>query len=294
MRLHLECIPCLIRQTLDAARHLNVEDATARDLLRRTLELLPQLDWDLPPPAIAREIHRSIRQLTGGPDPYLRAKLSETHLALELLPSIEGIVAASEDPFLSAVVFSIAGNAIDLGAKAPSDVDVKEMFHRALATPVDNAAVRRLESAVQDAERVLFLADNAGEIVFDRPLLEKIGHQKVTVAVRGAPVINDATLDDAERSGITDRFRVISNGSDTPGTWLSDCSSAFLEHFEQADLVIAKGQGNYETLSDQPANLFFLFIAKCAAVAEALGVETDRFVVRETQARWTQSRNPSD
>jgi uncharacterized protein with ATP-grasp and redox domains len=285
MKLHLDCIPCLVRQTLDAAKQLNLEDTTARALLRRTLELLPRLDWDLPPPAIAREIHRSIRELTGDPDPYLREKISETKLALELLPSIEAMVDASEYPFLTAVSFSIAGNAIDLGATESSEVNVNEVFRQALAAPVDNAAVRRLESAVQDAERVLFLADNAGEIVFDRPLLEKIGHQKVTIAVRGAPVINDATLDDAERSGITDRFRVISNGSDTPGTSLSNCSSAFLEHFKRADLVIAKGQGNYETLSDHPVHLVFLFIAKCAAVAEKLGVETGRFVVRGTPAR---------
>jgi uncharacterized protein with ATP-grasp and redox domains len=275
----------LIRQTLDATRHLNVEDATGRELLRRTLELLPQLDWDLPPPAIAREIHRSIRELTDDPDPYLCEKISETKLALELLPSIEGIVAASDYPFLTAVLFSIAGNAIDLGATESSAVNVNEVFRQALTAPVDNAAVRRLETAVRNAKRVLFLADNAGEIVFDRPLLEKIGCQKVTVAVRGAPVINDATLDDAERSGVTKRFHVISNGSDTPGTWLSHCSAEFIGQFEQADLVIAKGQGNYETLIDHPANLVFLFIAKCAAVAEELGVETGRFVVRETQAR---------
>ena len=285
MKLHLDCVPCLLRQTLDAARRLELDDVTARALLRRTLGLLPQLDWDLPPPVIAREIHRAIRELTGASDPYLRDKISDTETALALLPAAEEMVAASEDPFLAAVMFSIAGNAIDLGAKTASDINVKDVFRSALTKSVAKTAVSRLERAVRESVDVLFLADNAGEIVFDRPLLEKIGQDKVTVGVRGAPVINDATLDDAERSGITERFRVISSGSDTPGTWLSECSRAFVHEFKKADLVIAKGQGNYETLSDHPANLVFLFLAKCAAVAEDLGIETGRFVVRETQAR---------
>jgi len=285
MKLHLDCIPCLVRQTLDAARNLELEDATARGLLRRILRLLPQLDWDLPPPVIAREIHRAIRDLTGDPDPYLRKKISDTETALELLPEAEEIVAASGHPFLTAVMFSIAGNAIDLGAKTASDVDVNEVFRNALVKPVDETAVNRLERAVRDAGNVLFLSDNAGEIVFDRPLLEEIGREKVVVAVRGAPVINDATLDDAERSGITERFQVISNGSDTPGTWLSDCSGAFVQQFEKADLVIAKGQGNYESLGNHPRTVFFLFLVKCPTISEKLGIPTGRYVIRKTPSK---------
>ncbi len=285
MELHLDCIPCLVRQTLDAARHLELESATARTLLRQTLELLPELDWDLPPPVIAREIHRAIRELTGDPDPYLRKKISDTETALELLPEIEEIVAASEHPLLTAVMFSIAGNAIDLGAKTTSDVDVHRVFRSALAKSVDETAFSRLERRIRDAGDVLFLSDNAGEIVFDRPLLDEIGREKVTVAVRGAPVINDATLDDAERSGLTERFHVISNGSDTPGTWLSDCSEAFVQQFEKADLVIAKGQGNYESLADHSRSVFFLFLVKCSTISAKLGIPTGRYVIRDTPSR---------
>jgi uncharacterized protein with ATP-grasp and redox domains len=285
MKLHLDCIPCLVRQTLDATRHLELEAATARTVLRRTLELLPQLDWDLPPPVIARDIHRAIRELTGDPDPYLRKKISDTETALKLLPEVQEIVAASKHPFLTAVMFSIAGNAIDLGAKTTSDVDVHQVFRSALTKPVAKPALSRLERAVRDAGNVFFLSDNAGEIVFDRPLLDAIGREKVTVAVRGAPVINDATLDDAERAGITGRFRVISNGSDTPGAWLSDCSGPFVQRFEKADLVIAKGQGNYESLADHPRSVFFLFLVKCRTISTKLGISPGRYVIRETPSR---------
>jgi hypothetical protein len=285
MKLHLDCVPCLVRQTLDATRHLELEPDTARTLLRRTLQLLPQLDWNLPPPVIARDIHRAIRELTGDPDPYLRKKLSDTKKALEFLPEIEEIVATSEHPLRTALMFSIAGNAIDLGAKTASDVDVHQVFRGALAKPLSRTAFSRFESAVREAGEVLFLSDNAGEIVFDRPLLDRIGPEKVTVAVRGAPAINDATLDDAERSGITEDFQVISNGSDTPGTWLKDCSEAFVQRFEKADLVIAKGQGNYESLSGHSRSIFFLFLAKCAAVADEIGMPTNTYVIREIRAK---------
>jgi uncharacterized protein with ATP-grasp and redox domains len=281
MKLHLDCIPCLVRQTLDAARTLELDDAAARSLLARTLELLARLDWDDPPPVVAREIHRAIRELTRDPDPYLRRKLADTQTALELLPGIEKLVAASETPFQTAVLFSIAGNAIDLGAKSAVDANVEAAFDEALARPVDGDAVARLEKAVREAGDVLFLTDNAGEVVFDRPLLEEIGRDKVTVAVRGGPAINDATLDDAGRSGIAERFRVISNGSDTPGTWLPDCSQDFVDRFEKAELVIAKGQGNFESLSDCPRRVFFLFLTKCAAVSARLGIPPGQYVIRE-------------
>jgi hypothetical protein len=245
------------------------------------LELLARLDWDDPPPVVAREIHRAIRELTRDPDPYLRRKLADTQTALELLPGIEKLVAASETPFQTAVLFSIAGNAIDLGAKSALEASVEAAFDDALARPVDRGAVGRLETAARDAGDVLFLTDNAGEVVFDRPLLEEIGRDKVTVAVRGGPAINDATLDDAGRSGIAERFRVISNGSDTPGTWLPDCSQDFVDRFEKAELVIAKGQGNFESLSDCPRRVFFLFLTKCAAVSARLGIPPGQYVIRE-------------
>jgi uncharacterized protein with ATP-grasp and redox domains len=285
MKTYLDCIPCFVRQTLDAARTLELENETTSMLLRRILGLLQQLDWSLPPPVIGRDIHRAIRETTNDTDPYLRRKITDTESALKLLPEVEATIADSNDPFPTAVKFSIAGNAIDLGAKTGVDADINKTFERALTEPVDKTAVNRLEKAILNAKSVLFLADNAGEIVFDRPLLEQIGSSKVTVAVRGSPVINDATLDDAKRSGITERFRVLSNGSDTPGTWLSGCSREFVHEFESADLVIAKGQGNYESLSDQTRKIFFLFLAKCPLVSEELDVPINTYVIQATKRK---------
>jgi len=280
MKTYFDCIPCFLRQALEAARALDLDEEKTAALLRRTLGLAQQLDWSTPPPVIGRDIHRAIREVSGDPDPYLKRKIADTEAALKLLPEVDRAIAKSADPFATAVKFSIAGNAIDLGAKTAVEADVEKTFHEALTRPLDEAAVQALEKAISGAKDVLFLADNAGEIVFDRPLLEQIG-AKVTVAVRGAPTINDATLDDAKRSGLTERFDVISNGADTPGTWLPDCSPEFVQKFNSADLVIAKGQGNYESLNDHPRKIFFLFLTKCPVVSSDLGIPTNTYVIRE-------------
>ena len=192
------------------------------------------------------------------------------------------MIAEAKDPLRAAVTFSIVGNAIDHGARTGLDTDVSRTFESALSRELNQTALERLREVLTTADQVLFLCDNAGEIVFDRPLLKWIGAEKLTLAVRGAPVINDATLEDAERSGLTERYQVISNGSDTPGTWLEDCSVDFIRQFEAADLVLAKGQGNYETLNQHPRNIFFLFLTKCPVVAGDLGQSVNTCVIHET------------
>ena len=280
MRLYLDCVPCFIRQALEAARGAGLDEDASRRLLERTLALAARLDWSLPPPLVGREIHRAVRELAGDPDPYLARKVRATEEALAVLPRVEERIRRSRRPFLEALRYSIAGNVIDLGAKAGPNADARAALEAACSARLDEEAAGRFEQAVRRASRILFIADNAGEIVLDRPLLERMGREKVTVAVRGGPVINDATLEDAERAGLAGRFRLLSSGSDTPGTWLPDCSEEFRRLFEEADLVVAKGQGNYETLSGAACDkVYFLLMAKCPVAAADLGVEVGCFVV---------------
>ncbi len=279
MRTYTDCLPCFLRGTLDITRRLALPEGDAEALLRKTLMLMSRLNWQLPPPMISREIYAMIRLITQSTDPYLRQKIADTERALRLLPDIERSVAYSKTPFLTAVQFAVAGNAIDLGAKRGTEVDVRKSFETASDHPIDVEAVSRLEALVSASKHVLFLADNAGEIVFDRPLLDLIGSDKVTVAVRGAPVINDATLDDAKRSGLAERYRIVSNGSDAPGTCLDDCTRAFRTLFRSADLVISKGQGNYECLNQEARRIAFLFLVKCPLVAGHTGLPISTFAV---------------
>lgn len=138
---------------------------------------------------------------------------------------------------------------------------------------------------LNEAQRILYLADNAGEIAFDRLLIEQIGPARVTVAVRGGPVINDATITDARAVGLHEIVEIIENGSDAPGTLLDDCSQEFKWRFAEADLILAKGQGNFEALSDEPHNIFFLLKAKCAVIAAHAGVPLGTHVLVRSEAR---------
>jgi len=280
MKIHLRCVPCLFEQALSAARTLELSVADTRRLVRRVSAAVAGLDWEQPAPLMGRSIHHAICAITGKDDPYAGLKREHTESALALLPAAQEAVARATDPFATAVQLAIGGNLIDLASAPGREVDVDLCFRQALARPVDADRVRELERRVAGAGDVLFLADNAGEIVFDRPLLDWIGPERVTVAVRGGPVINDATVHDAALAGITDRYRVITTGSDVPGIWLPDCDAAFCARFAAADLVIAKGQGNFETLSELNREVFLLFLVKCGAVADELHAPLGTAVVR--------------
>jgi uncharacterized protein with ATP-grasp and redox domains len=234
---------------------------------------------------VGQQIHRLLREVTGNPDPYRLVKSQSNILALELYPVLKRRVLAAADQFAAAVRMAIAGNVIDFGCRAsPTEADVRRAVEEAAALSEmhpDETSIDELRQAVGNARDILYLADNAGELVFDRLLIEQLPADCVTLVVRGKPVINDATRRDAEAVGLASFVPVIDNGSDVPGTILASCSAAFRARFEQCDLVIAKGQGNYETLSGTDANVFFLLKVKCPVIARHIGSEVGQMVVRQ-------------
>jgi uncharacterized protein with ATP-grasp and redox domains len=262
-------------------------------LLREVLSSLDEADLRQSPPVLGQGIHRRLRELTGLADPYAEAKRRQNRLAVSLLPALEAQVAAAADPFDLAVRLAIAGNVIDLGPTGDlTESDVRRSIEQALRESVDGP-LAAFRSAVERAERILYLTDNAGELAFDRLLVGQLGPQRVTVAVRGGPVLNDATMEDARFVGMLDLVEVIDNGSDAPGTVLSDTSPVFRERFAEADLVIAKGQGNYETLCDESAPAWFLFKVKCGVVARRVGRPVGgQVIVRSGPADGVATQHP--
>jgi damage-control phosphatase, subfamily I len=268
MKTGLDCFPCFVRQTLDVLRRITSDQAVHEQVLRSVLKACSEIDLRQSPPAMGQYIHRLIRQVTGNPDPYRQAKEDATRRALEMLPGLQEKVAASSDPFSTALRLAAAGNIIDLGVKGHvEDKDIAESIASSLRTKIDPDLLEFFKARVSSSKSILYIGDNAGEIVLDRLLLEQLNPDKVVFAVRGQPTINDATIDDARQSGITDLVQVIDSGSDAPGTILEDCSEEFCQYFQQADLIIAKGQGNYETLSASEAPIFFLLKVKCPVIA---------------------------
>ena len=280
MRTYFDCIPCAIRQVLDAVRMITDDETVHEQVVREVLALWQDMDLRLSPPAIAQKVHRIVRGITGVADPYLEIKQRFNRLALEMYPDLKQKVIASPDPIETAIRLAIAGNIIDFGVNSTVDEGmVAETIARSLTDPLDLEAVQDFKEAIGQAQDILYLADNAGEIVFDRLLIEQMPAGKVTLAVRGAPILNDVLRADAQTVGLTDLVEVIDNGADAPGTILELCSDAFRKRFDAADLIVSKGQGNFETLNDTDKDTFFLLRPKCAVLARHLNCELGRQVV---------------
>ena len=268
MRTSLDCIPCILRQTLDAARLVSKEFTVHENILRDVLGWAREMDLNQSPPAMAQRIHRRLREITGVDDPYRETKDRQNFMAMEMIPSLRSKIESDSDPLLVAARLAIAGNVIDMGVNVNlTEADVRLAVNQAL-TEQFFGEEDSFHKAIAKAQSIMYLADNAGEIAFDRLLIEKLSPGRVTLVVRGAPVINDATLADAHAVGLDKIVEIIDNGSDAPGTILSDCSPEFRCRFIKADLIIAKGQGNFETLSNESGNIFFLFKVKCPLVAD--------------------------
>jgi hypothetical protein len=177
---------------------------------------------------------------------------------------------------------AIAGNVIDLGVH--SEFDIGQEIETNLQKEFTLDHFQDFKKAVEKAETILYLGDNAGEAVFDTVLLQQLPG-KVYYAVRNIPIINDVTKEDAIAAGVSKFAEIISSGCHAPGTILKHCSHHFCKIFKQADLIISKGQGNYEGLSGENYPIFFLLKAKCQVIAENLGVAKDSIVVKQAEVK---------
>ena len=271
MNASVDCLLCFVGHALDISRGASVDPAHREAIIRRTLALVSEMDLAAPPPALSKQIHAAIDAITGVADPYEEIKDRSTAFALELLPELLVKVDAHPDRFEALVRLAIAGNIIDFGANRDFKLEsAREVALQAMDIPLDLDALRLLHQRLDKAERVLYILDNCGEAVFDKLLIE-LYRDKVVVAVRGGPIINDVTRREAAMSGISALVEVVDTGERTLGVLLGSSSPEFLESFARADLVIAKGQGNYETLSDISKPAFFLLKVKCPVIAEHTG-----------------------
>jgi len=248
--------------------------------------MIPDLALDATPPEIAQEVYRIVYEIAGNEDPYLAVKKSANQSAMSLYARMKDMVDYSDDTLETACKLAIAGNAIDLGARAEFG-SVYSIIEDSVGYQLDQEHYRRFKESIGQSNLILYIADNAGEIVFDRILIEQllqIKKLKIVFAVREKPIINDATLDDAIKVGLNKLATIISNGSGAPATILSQCSPEMLSYYRAADLIIAKGQGNYESLSDRSENIFFLLKVKCPVIARDSGYDIDSPVLISSTA----------
>jgi hypothetical protein len=257
---------------------VDADEGQQEVVLNRVLDVLAEVDASSTPPEIGDRVHHIVREEVADGDPYRGVKEASTRQALELYDRLTALVSEAEDPLDVSIRLSIAGNIIDFGPDG--EYDLWDTVERVLAQgfAIDDRAAFR--EALRGAGEVLYLADNAGETVFDRVLIETL-EKPVTYAVKAGPILNDATREDALAAGVGNVAEIVSTGSDAPGTILERCSDDFRELYNEADMIIAKGQANYETLSEEGPRVFSLLQTKCPVIAHDVGVPEKSIVLRQ-------------
>jgi uncharacterized protein with ATP-grasp and redox domains len=272
------CFFCFVRafEKLLAKENMSSEDKSA--FTNDMICLYHNKHESLTAPEFSRELHATLRSYTNNPDPYIKEKRENNDLALNLYSEVEKSIKQSYDPFGTSLRMAIAGNIIDFAVS--DSFNILMTIETALASEFAIDHSLQLKEALKNAKSVLYLGDNAGEIVFDRLFIETLKHPNLTYVVRGGPVINDATMEDAEYTGMTKAVNIISSEYDAPSTIINKSGKLFQQYFKDADLIISKGQGNLEgLLSLNDKRIFFLLMAKCDVMSEFLKVKKNSLVV---------------
>ena len=294
MKINLDCIPCFQRQALESLRMNTKDEKLQERVLRKVMEALLKTDWASTPLEIAYKVHKIVRKETGIEDPYKKLKKKYNDIALNLYPKIKQKINESSDPLNTAIRVAIAGNIIDFGPERKGNFNVEKTIRNVLNKKFAIDDYSTFKEKIKKANNLLYFVDNAGEIVFDKLLLEtilefrkKIGidqNLKITLVVKGGPVINDATLEDVKYIDMDKipnvEFRVTTNGDSNTGPSLN--SKEVKSWIKDHDITIAKGQANYEGLS-QFNDVFFMLMAKCRIIASDLGVREGDIVLSYIQ-----------
>jgi len=278
MKVFPECYPCIVRQAATAVKSAGVDPATQFQALNEVLRRLASSNHELSPSDIAGETNQVLREITGVDDFYLGEKRASHRLAMGYLDQLRSLVQKSPDPLLEALKVGAAGNIIDV--VHVEEYHLWEEVTKTVKGDLLGGGLQAFREKLESASFILYLADNVGETVFDRVLIENLP-LPVVYAVKSGPILNDATLEDAVAAGIDQVAEIIENGSRSPGTVLTQAADDFLKLFEKADLVISKGQANFETLDDQGEKVFFLLRVKCPLISREMKAPVGSLILKQ-------------
>lgn len=293
MKCELLCLPCTVRTAFDIAAKATEDEKLQEKIIFETMRWLTETPnvLDTSPTCLHTQVQRIAQRITGNLDPFKELKKASNEIALRVIPELEKGYAEKpfEEGFRFAALGTICGNTIDFEVEGHtfSMRELESSLRSCLNSDLAIDDVEKLFAALSRSKKVLYLLDNAGEIAFDKFFIKVITDNfpvKVFAAVKSEPILNDATAEDAAAVKLEEVAEVISTGNAVIGLSLDESSEEFLEHLETADLIIAKGQGNYESMTEferlLPKPIVYVFRAKCGLVAKSVGAPLQGNIVR--------------
>lgn len=276
-RLRPECLSCTCEKYLEKYPD-NISKAEKVEYMQKVMALMANLPMTAAVPVVVREIDRLRVKMFGKGDDYAAIKKHFNAVMMEKVPRFKQQIASADDPIKMALQLSMIGNYIDFGVMKEVDEDkLNALLDQAVEKEIEEETYQQLRKDLAKSKKLLFLTDNCGEIVLDKLLLEEIKmwypKLSVTVMVRGGETLNDATREDAGQVGMAEVAEVVDNGNDIAGTWLPEMAEEARAIFEEADVMIAKGQANFETLRCCGKNIYYLFLCKCHIFSDMFAVE---------------------
>ncbi len=287
MKTYFECIPCIINQAIITLELCGSSRDLRKKVISSLLKKLINIDYNLSPSENTDIAYELISKYTGIKDPYLVMKKEHNKTALNLYPELDKILSTSKDRLYMAAKIAISGNIIDMGISSNHDgqMDFNQILKNIMELPLAIDDFGGFLVKLNNAKNILYMADNAGEIVFDKIFISELAAsgKNITVSVKSGPIINDANIEDALQAGVDKIAKIVETGHSKIGNPTGHMSAGFAKIFKSADIIICKGQGNFETLDSIEAPVYFLLKAKCKCVAEALGVNYLDIVFAESK-----------
>jgi len=299
LKVYLDCLPCHVRSAINSAKLLTEDteliEITAREALIKASGFADYKNHL----ELYRDIANIVKKNIEGKDPYREFKIEFNKICMDISQDLVDMIAKAQDWFDMALRVCLAGNSIDvMQGKKLCRQSLLDAINDAMCQKLNNENIQNFKKGLIEAEKILYVGDNAGEIVFDKIFIkflnEKLNKKgKITYVVRGGPALNDSTIEDALMVGMDEVAAVITTGTDMPAAHLPRCSREFKKAYGQADLVISKGQGNLEALLEEKKNIFFLLKIKCPVIAKIFNGRhsVDQIVIEK--ALYLQNGNTS-
>ena len=268
MKLNPYCMCCAINKQEEKIRKFPDMDKKT-EYMKKVMSILSSAEEQDCSPSLSVEIKKLYSEFWNCPaEDYTEIKKEFNQLMLNVEASVEEKIRTSADPLETALLYARIGNYIDFAAlENVSQETMLKLLENENQEPLSQTEYANFQTDLSTAKTLVYLTDNCGEIVLDKLavkiLKEKYPQLNITVIVRGYPIVNDATMEDAEEIGLTDIVKVTGNGSNVGGTWFPGLSNEARTLLEQADVILAKGQGNFETMNDCGLNVYYLFLCKC-------------------------------